>query len=212
MRRLLSFLLLCGIAVAAQAETYSGKVIAVIDGDTVLVLKHGHPVKIRLANIDAPEKGQDFGLAARDELARLVLRREVEVGTVAVDKYGRSVALLRRDGRSVNEDMVRLGMAWEYSHFHRDRRYVELQQQARAAGRGLWRQGNPTPPWEWRKQHANEAALPPVLKPGDYSCGSKRRCSQMVSCNEAHYYLTVCGVRTLDPEGDGVPCKSLCRR
>jgi endonuclease YncB( thermonuclease family) len=211
MLRLLLWLLLGGFATVAQAENFSGKVIVVIDGDTVIMLRDQHPVKIRLANIDAPEKEQDFGAASRAALAQLVLHQQVEADSRAVDKYGRTVALLKLGRLNVNEEMVRQGMAWEYSNFHSDRHYLALQQAARQAKRGLWQQPHPMPPWRWRKQHAQAVdEPPPVLKPGDYSCGSKHRCSQMRSCNEAHYYLTACGVKALDPEGDGVPCKSLC--
>lgn len=211
MPRLLLLLLLGGLAAVAQAESFSGRVIVVIDGDTVLMLRNHHPVKIRLANIDAPEKEQDFGAASRAVLAQLVLHQQVEADSRSVDKYGRIVALLKLGTLNVNEEMVRQGMAWEYSNFHRDRHYLALQQEARQAKRGLWQQPHPMPPWQWRKQHAQAVdEQPPVLKSGDYSCGSKHHCSQMRSCNEAHYYLTACGVKALDPEGDGVPCKSLC--
>jgi endonuclease YncB( thermonuclease family) len=208
--------LLCGliailVSMPVLAEQFTAKVIWVMDGDTVLVLKGGQKIKIRLANIDAPEKDQDYGTASRDSLIGLVQRKEVRVDTLALDKYGRTVALLHVDGVNVDEEQVRRGMAWEYSHYHSDRRYIALQQEARQAGRGLWAQPNPTPPWQWRKQNVAHPDVLPVLKPGDYSCGTKHHCSQMRSCNEAHYYLTVCGVRALNPEGDGVPCRNLCR-
>ena len=219
-RRLLLLLLLCVVPFAAHAEKFSGRVIVVIDGDTVLVLRHGHPLKIRLADIDAPEiahagmggpqKSQPYGRASTDALKRLVLHKLVEVDTLAIDKYGRTVALLHDGAMNINEEMVRRGMAWEYSHYHSDRRYIALQQEAQQVKRGLWQQADPMPPWQWRKEHKAEHDVLPVLKPGDYKCGTKHHCSQMRSCNEAHYYLTVCGVTALNPEGDGVPCKSLC--
>ena len=225
-RRGLLFLLLCGVAFTAHAEKFYGRVIVVIDGDTVLVLKHGHPLKVRLADIDAPEvahggkggqppssqKSQDYGAASTDALKRLVLHKMVEVDALGIGKYGRTIALLKVGSLNVNEQMVRSGMAWEYSHFHRNRRYIALQHEAQQARRGLWQQPDPTPPWQWRRQHKEQPAVLPVLKPGDYTCGSKHRCSRMRSCNEAHYYLTVCGVKALNPKGDGVPCKSLCLR
>ncbi len=170
----------------------------------------GSLVKIRLAEIDAPEKAQAFGLASRNTLAEMVLRKQVWVSTLAVDKYGREIAQLKVNGLSVNEEMVRRGMAWEYSHYHSDRRYIALQQKARQAGRGLWAQNDPLPPWQWRKQHAMETDASPVLSPRDYSCGTKHHCSQMSACDEAYFYLTVCGVTGLDPGGDGVPCERLC--
>jgi len=221
----------CGAALGpGSGQEFSARVIAVLDGDTVLVLhrtagqRAGGLVKIRLAEIDAPEvghagmggwppnsqKAQSFGAASRSSLVEMVLHRQVRVHTVAVDKYGRTVAQLEVNGLKVNEEMVRRGMAWEYSHYHSDRRYIALEKEARQAGRGLWAQHDPIPPWRWRKLHAAETDLPPVLAPGDYTCGSKHHCAQMRSCDEAHYYLTVCGVSALNPKGDGIPCEKLC--
>lgn len=207
----------CGNVVEPGSEQeFSAKVVAVLDGDTVLVLHRaagqhaGGLLKIGLAKIDAPEKQQPFGLASRSLLLKMVSHRQIWVHTLAVDKYGRTVAQLKVNGRSVNEEMVRSGMAWEYSHYHSDRRYIALQNEARLARRGLWAQSNPMPPWQWRKQHATNTGVPLVLAPGDYTCGSKHHCAQMRSCDEAHYYLTVCGVSTLNPKGDGIPCEKLC--
>ena len=210
MLRLLWLLCLLLCCTAAQAEEFTGRVIVVIDGDTVLVLRHGHPLKVRLAGIDAPERSQDYGLASRDALLRMVLHKQVRVETRTIDKYGRTVALLWLGTLNVNEEMVRRGMAWDYSYFNRDPRYLALQQEARQSRRGLWQQADPTPPWQWRHRHKGQQQRLPVLRPGDYTCGSKHRCTQMRSCNEAHYYLTVCGVKALNPAGDGVPCKQLC--
>jgi endonuclease YncB( thermonuclease family) len=214
MNKLLCALILVFASLPALAAEFTARVIWVMDGDTVLVLKTGQKIKIRLANIDAPEKSQDFGIASRDALIAMVQHKEIQVEPVTIDKYGRLVALLTVDGLKVNEEQVKQGMAWEYSSYHSDRHYIALQQEAQQARRGLWIQPNPVPPWVWRKEHAqehaNEPGAPPVLKPDDYTCGKKHHCSQMRSCNEAHYYLTVCGVTALNPEGDGVPCRNLC--
>ncbi len=136
-----------------SARNFFAKVIAVIDGDTVLILRNGHPLKIRLADIDAPEKGQDFGMASRRSLGGMVSGKQVRVSTRAVDKYGRTVALLSIDGLNVNEEQVRRGMAWQYSHYFRNPRYIALQAEAQKAGRGLWAQAHPVKPWQWRKEH-----------------------------------------------------------
>jgi len=67
------------------------------------------------------------------------------------------------------------------------------------------------PPWRWRKTHPHSMrTADPQLAVADFSCGSKHRCQQMHSCDEAHFYLTHCGVATLDPDRDGIPCPSLC--
>jgi hypothetical protein len=93
---------------------------------------------------------------------------------------------------------------------------IALQNEAMQAPRGLWALSNPTPPWEWRKMHpsslssavatsASDSAATP-----DASCGKKKHCSQMTSCEEAKFYLAQCGVKSLDGDGDGTPCEALC--
>ena len=207
-------LLGCGFYFSnAHADTFSAKVIAVLDGDTVLIAQSGRrPLKVRLAEIDAPEKSQPFGMRSRQALVDQVLNREVLVETVATDKYGRWVAQLLLNGRSVNQQQVSSGMAWEYSYFHRNKDYIALQREAQQARRGLWSQLAPTSPWEWRKAHSDTGHLPPKAEGGanDFICGSKHRCTQMHSCDEAHFYLSHCGLSTLDKDGDGIPCPTLC--
>ena len=228
-RTLILFLLwVCSSSVVCAEEFYA-KVIAVLDGDTVLVLREGggtavgNPsashlrgtrgdnglVKIRMAEIDAPEKDQEYGRASRQSLSELALKKLVHVNSQAVDNYGRLVAHLVVDGRSVNEEQVRRGMAWEYSNYHSNKVYIALQGEAQQARRGLWAQANNTPPWQWRKTHTIVQSPQHAAAHG-YSCGSKRHCAQMSSCDEAIFYLTHCGVKLLDKNGNGVPCESLC--
>lgn len=207
-----SFLLLACAVQTATAGEFTAKVIAVLDGDTVLVLRgsrNRQPEKVRLAEIDAPEKEQPFGMASRQSLSELVLKKQVRVSSQATDDYGRLVAHLAADGRNINEEQVRRGMAWEYSRSRGDRRYAELQSEARQARRGLWAQPDPMPPQQWRKTHAT--TQPPQRGAARaYSCGGKRYCAQMTSCAEAKFFLTHCGVKALDSDGNGVPCESLC--
>lgn len=151
------WLLLCCLAFAVRAETFEAPVIAVIDGDTVLVLRGAQKVKVRMVDIDAPEKQQPYGRRSRRALCELVCRREVQLDTRAADQYGRLLATLYVDGINVNQEMVRHGHAWEYSHFHADKTYRALQSEARQAGRGLWSQAAPQAPAQWRKQHPWQA-------------------------------------------------------
>jgi endonuclease YncB( thermonuclease family) len=194
---------------SAPGQEFTAKIIAVLDGDTVLVRRENGLVKIRLAEIDAPEKAQTFGETSKHSLTGMVLGKQVKVISQAVDQYGRLVAHLSVDGWDVNAEQIRRGMAWEYSNFHSNQTLIALQNESRQASRGLWAQSNPTPPWEWRKQHPSSgtARLAPTPDPG---CGNKKHCSEMSSCEEAKYYLTQCGVKSLDGNGDGVPCEKLC--
>jgi endonuclease YncB( thermonuclease family) len=248
--------LCCCIALSARAETFTAKVIVVMDGDTVMVLREGgskdagssqarghqntQKIKIRLDNIDAPEKDQDFGKQSRDSLLQMVGKKIVQIDSRAVDQYGRLVGLISVDGLNANEEQVRRGMAWAAgswrqsrrvpigvplaganSHSHSDETYRTLQGEARQAKRGLWAQNNPQAPWLWRKLHPSampglqanphSASAPAVpVMLYDMECGKKRRCSQMASCDEARFYFSRCGEKMLDGNHDGEPCESLC--
>lgn len=136
-----------------------GTVISVADGDTVTVLdaqKQSH--KIRLAFIDAPERSQSYGQKARQALAEKVYRHEVLVDVYEIDRYGREVGRIRVDNRDINLSLVSEGYAWHYRYYAeqgQDRRsfseYEAAQKLARQEKRGLWRDENPIPPWEFRR-------------------------------------------------------------
>lgn len=213
-------LLLC-VNGPAFGEEFFAKVIVVLDGDTVLVRRESGLVKIRLAEIDAPEKAQAFGKASKRSLSGMVLGKQVKIVGQATDQYGRMIAHLGMDGLDVNAEQIHRGMAWEYSNFHSNKALIALQHDAKQAPRGLWALSDPTPPWEWRKQHLGtisaqpDAAVSSVAARTDAvqhdpGCGSKKHCSEMSSCAEARHYFSQCGVETLDGDGDGVPCKKLC--
>jgi len=114
---------------------------------------------------------------------------------------------------------VKQGAAWVYRQFARDRSLLTLEAEARAAQRGLW--GLPEtercPPWDWRRGTCNTAPAPVSSAPtattasGGFTCAGKRYCREMTSYEEAKFYLTQCGVRSLDGNHDGVPCETLCR-
>ena len=151
-------LLLAAIAPVA-ADTLRGAVFVVIDCDTVLFKPdHDSPashafLKIRLADIDAPEKDQAYGDVATRTLTALLLNQPVEVNTVATDVYGRTIAHIQLGTLPVNTELVRRGVAWA-SGQRRNTALKEAQREARLARRGLWQDAAPTPPWVWRRAHA----------------------------------------------------------
>jgi len=128
------------------------QVIGIADGDTLTVLVDQEPVKIRLANIDAPERKQAFGTRSRQSLSDLCWEKDATYQVQDVDRYGRTVAVVSCAGVNVNRAQVERGMAWVYPKYNKDRALPELQERARAERRGLWMDKNPTPPWEWRKR------------------------------------------------------------
>ena len=161
MKRLMGMLCLLLVAVApAWADTMSGMVFVVIDGDTVLFKPDSYGaasrafLKIRLANIDAPEKDQPYGEAATRELSALVLNQRVEVNTLAIDAYGRTIAQIQWRDVQVNTELVRRGLAWA-SAYRRNTELKAVQRDAQQVARGLWREAEPVPPWVWRREHAN---------------------------------------------------------
>jgi micrococcal nuclease len=73
------------------ASIYEGKVVGVLDGDTLTVLISGGQIKVRLAEIDAPEKQQPFGQRSKQSLSDLVYGKRVKVNQEDRDRYGRVV-------------------------------------------------------------------------------------------------------------------------
>jgi len=216
MRALILFLFLICTCNLAQANEFFAKVIAVMDGDTVLVRRASGLVKIRLAEIDAPEKAQAFGKDSTRTLSEMVLGKRIKVISQAIDRYGRTVAHLSLNGLDVNVEQIRRGMAWEYSYFHSNHALISLQKKAMKASLGLWAQAEPTPPWQWRKQHPNTysaksaAASPKVKASNSPSCGSQKNCRQMLTCAQAKHDFIQCGIKSLDGDSDGIPCENLC--
>ena len=150
----LLLLILGHMVAAAHAGEFTGKVIAVLDGDTVMVVRNGTtPIKVRLAGIDAPEKEQQFGMTSKISLTELALYKQAIVKPQAIDIYGRLVAQLEVDGNNINEEQLRRGMAWEYSIYHSNKTYIALQREAQLDRRGLWAEQEIIEPSLWRKLH-----------------------------------------------------------
>lgn len=140
---------------AAQAKSFSGKVISIADGDTLTVLNENkHQVKIRLAEIDAPESGQPFGTKSKQSLSELCFGKQAEVIPRATDRYKPTVARIKRAGVDANEEQVNRGMAWVYRKYAKDNYLYVLQHEAKAAKRGLWSEGTPISPSAWRHQQS----------------------------------------------------------
>jgi endonuclease YncB( thermonuclease family) len=153
LRTILSVVPLALILIPAVGYGWSGRVTRVLDGDTIEVRQGRAVEKIRLYGIDAPEKDQPYGARASRFLRKQVLRQQVEIRPVARDRYGRTVALVLRDGQSVNRLLLQRGYAWVYKRYCRKqicRQWQREQAVARQVGRGLWAADDPMPPWEWR--------------------------------------------------------------
>jgi micrococcal nuclease len=146
-------LLFAGDALAAKPHyEITGKVVAIADGDTLTVLDESKTQhKIRLAGIDAPEKGQAFGTKARESLAAKVFRQTVRVEVIDVDRYRREVGRIYLGERFINLEMVTDGLAWRYVQYDKPGEFTAAETDAREHRRGLWADPHPVPPWEWRR-------------------------------------------------------------
>ncbi|CAK0774631.1 Uncharacterized endonuclease [Gammaproteobacteria bacterium] len=149
---LLLFTLPATVMGAGTASAYTAQVRQVIDGDTVELQSSWRQVRVRLAEIDAPEHDQPYGMAAREALVALVGGRMVRIVPIDRDRYGRVVARLYVGSLDVNAALVRRGYAWVYRQYAHDPALFAAEQEARSTRRGLWAQGKPMPPWEWRAQ------------------------------------------------------------
>ena len=136
------------------AADFTGRVVGIIDGDTLEVLHHQRAERIRLSGIDCPEKGQAYGQKAKHAVADLAFGKDVTVQTHGHDKYKRTLAELRlSDGTSVNQQLVKQGWCWWYRKYAPGDTVLEgLEKAARESRKGLWVDPHPVPPWEWRKR------------------------------------------------------------
>ena len=132
---------------AAPVITY------VYDGDTVKILDNAEEYKLRIADIDAPEKAQPYGLKSRRALMRLCLRANIHAALSGMDKYQRRLGKLTCNGQDASLFMVKNGHAWFYQHYSTDSTLLDAEQEARRNKLGLWASKQQTPPWLWRKNH-----------------------------------------------------------
>tara|TARA_R110000822_G_scaffold301108_1_gene424768 strand:+ start:832 stop:1275 length:444 start_codon:yes stop_codon:yes gene_type:complete len=133
-------------------NAFSAQVIGIADGDTLTVLEDNKPLKIRLANIDAPEKKQAFGERSKQSLSELCFGKDAQYVTQTIDRYGRTVAVVTCDGVQVNRAQVERGLAWTYTRYSKDSSLPAIEAEARANQTGLWSDENPVPPWEFRRK------------------------------------------------------------
>jgi endonuclease YncB( thermonuclease family) len=126
----------------ACASIYEGKVVGVSDGDTLTVLISERQIKVRLAEIDAPEKRQPFGERSKQSLSDLVYGKQVKVNQQDLDRYGRVVGRVYTGNLDVNAEQIKRGMAWIYRQYNRNRSLLAVEQEAKSAKRGLWSEGS----------------------------------------------------------------------
>jgi endonuclease YncB( thermonuclease family) len=152
--RLVFAFILAALPSAALADL-SGRVVAVHDGDTLTVSDHGKKVRVRLDGIDAPELAQRYGKSSRSALNRLCRGKNAVVAERGTDEDGSVLGTVTCGDTDASAEQVKQGLAWVFrTYLPLGSPLYELETNARLMQRGLWRDKDPVPPWEWRKQHA----------------------------------------------------------
>ena len=150
--------LLLALTCFLAADSLTGKVVKVTDGDTITILVENQQIKIRLNEIDAPEHDQDFGQKSKEALADLVFEKEVRIVTHGEDRYGRTIGDVFVGQTNVNEKLVEEGWAWNFLKYSKSKRLAELEKEARASKKGLWAGNAPIAPWDYRAEEARQKA------------------------------------------------------
>ncbi len=133
---------------------FQGRVTGVIHGDTIKVQKpSGRIVRVVLAGVDCPDRGQPYRNEARKFAQRLVEGKTVTVRVEGYNRYGHLEAVvILPDGRILNRELVKAGLAWAVPGYEGDSKLAELERRARRFRKGLWRDDNPTPPWTFHRR------------------------------------------------------------
>ena len=162
----LSLLIILMFVVSASA--WEGKCVGIADGDTITVMHNGKGERIRLYGIDTPERRQDFGNRAKQFTSDMVFGKVVEVKSIDMDRYGRTVGLVYVGGQSLNEELIKAGYAWVYRKYCKQRfcsAWLTHEDEARRSGIGLWAHSNPIPPWDFRHSKRRSVTASATISP-----------------------------------------------
>ena len=144
---------LLGSFLAFSSTVFGVQITYFYDGDTVKIKDGSGEYKLRLTDIDAPERNQTYGQKSRRALMRLCKNADVKVQLISMDKYFRYLGKIQCNGTDVSGFMVQNGHAWVNTYYQHDADLIADFQAAQQQKRGLWQMQNPTAPWVWRKQH-----------------------------------------------------------
>jgi endonuclease YncB( thermonuclease family) len=150
-------ILLFLIVPCAFAQTFVGKVVKVQDGDTLTVLVNKAQIRVRLVDIDAPERKQPFYKRSGQSLAQICAGKVAEVVSNSKDRYNRPLGRVLCVGVDANSEQVRRGMAWVFVRYApKGSPLYALEREVRGAKRGLWREPGAVAPWEWRASRRSQ--------------------------------------------------------
>jgi len=172
---------------ALAADTITGKVVSIADGDTITVLDSSNTQhKIRIYGVDCPESHQDYGQKAKQFTSDLVFGKIVEVKVMDTDRYGRTVGIVNIGSKTLNEELVKNGMAWFYGQYCKASvcsQWKQYQEGARNTKIGLWSQANSIPPWDFRRGSSKASPSPTTTSSsGGYHGNTSSRIFHQQNC------------------------------
>lgn len=133
-------------------NTLSGWVVGISDGDSFrLKLDDNEIIRVRLAYVDCPERGQDFYQKAKNFSSEQIFKKSIKISVTDTDRYGRKVGIVYYDDKILNEELLRNGFAWHYRQYSNSKELQKLENQARVKNIGIWSHSHPMPPWEFRR-------------------------------------------------------------
>lgn len=153
MKKIALFVLFfCFFLPAISLAQLTGKVIAIKDGDTVVVLLSDNTQKtLRLAEVDCPESGQPFGKNAKQFTSNQIFGKTIEYVETDSDRYGRTIAKIYYDNHKyLSEELIKAGLGWWYFRYSNNKKLAILETQAKQNKLGLWSDNNAISPWDFR--------------------------------------------------------------
>ena len=149
----LKLILLFFLYSQVYAQTLTGKIIGIKDGDTVVIIDANNiQTTLRLAEVDCPEKAQAFGTKAKQFTSNAVYLKQIKYEVTDTDRYGRSIAkIYYDDNKYLSAEIIKTGFGWQYKEYSTSKFLAKLEQEARQNKRGLWVDANPVYPSDFRK-------------------------------------------------------------
>jgi len=198
-------------------------VVYVPDGDTFDVERDGKKIRVRLYGVDTPEASQRYGQNAKTFTSSQVMGKTVDVQEIAVDRYKRVVGIVSVGNLALNLHLVQYGYAWVYHQYCKKpfcSEWAKAEEVARKARRGLWKNPEPIPPWEYRRAKRGKSSgtrkHQPVASGSGCDCsGNRYNCSDFKTQRQAQECFDHCrklkgrDVHKLDRDGDGRVCEGL---
>lgn len=202
-------------------HAWSGRVVYVVDGDTIDVNRNGQKIRVRFYGVDTPEKAQWYGQNAKTFLSAQVIGKVVEIQETGRAAWNRAEGIVLVGNLNINRHLVEYGYAWvdpRYCQKPFCSDWKQSEKEAKAARRGLWKNASAIPPWEYRKR---KRASTPKKRPAKgtgagfdcstnrYNCSDFKAQAQAQSCYDHCMQVVGRDVHKLDRDKDGRVCESL---